>query len=259
MVDTAFWTDPYIQKLAPDLKLVFLYLLTNPLTNICGVYEVTDKQIAFDTGFSEDVIRSVFHRFETDGRCRRSGDWVAMRNWLKHQTNAPGVQEGIKRQLTQVPSDLADYVTGGFNPRSTPVQPTPNSTEPNPTELEVERPPHQLLALAWFKAYSAKTLRLVAPGTVEYLKAETLCARMDPKIAESTIAPYFSGDWWFTKDKNTKKPNYSFGGWVAHVTDILAAGPVKAKAKGWKCPNCGALNTHTGQVCMECKEGREGA
>ena len=124
----------------------------------------------------------------------------------------------------------------------------------------MDRPVHMKLAESWFRAYSSKTLRLVAPGPEHYEKAEKVCARMDAAIAESTIAPYFERDWWFTRDKVTKARAYSFGGWVAHLEEILAAGPVKAKAKGWACPKCGHHNTHQGATCMEChEEVRKGA
>lgn len=243
MVDTAFWTDPYVVTLPPDARLLFLYLLTNPLTNISGVYEITDRQIAFDTGFSLEVVVSALQRFEADGRLLRRGNWVALRNWIKHQSLSNDVRKGIARQIAAVPKELAEYVRGEtvqdrLAPSDTVPTPsdtvpdagTPNLTEPNSTELNrTERPPHMLLAESWYRAYSAKTVRLVAPGPDDYLKAETVCARMDPKDAESTIAPYFDKDWWFTRDKTSGRPAYSFGGWVAHIEEILAAGPVRER------------------------------
>lgn len=133
MIDTAFWTDPYIQLLDPSEKLVFLYLLSNPQANICGVYEITDRQTAFDTGFSIEVVRVCFQRFERDGRLMRAGNWVAFRNWIKHQAKAPGVQEGIRKQLAEVPPELADYARGStpVQPGLTPVEPTLDLTQLN--------------------------------------------------------------------------------------------------------------------------------
>ncbi len=52
IVNTKFWDDSYITRLTPTEKLLFLYLITNPLTNISGVYELPLKRVAFDTGFS---------------------------------------------------------------------------------------------------------------------------------------------------------------------------------------------------------------
>jgi hypothetical protein len=136
MVDTCYWDDPYIMALDPSEKLVFLYLLTNPLTTICGVYEIMTKRIAFDTGFDREVVERILERFERDDRCLYRDGWIAMRNWIKHQSLAPGVQEGIRRQLALVPREMAEYAAWG----STPVEPTLNLTKPN-REGEVEPPP----------------------------------------------------------------------------------------------------------------------
>jgi hypothetical protein len=50
VVNTRFWDDDYIMELGPTEKLVFLYVLTNPLTDLCGAYQITLKRISFDTG-----------------------------------------------------------------------------------------------------------------------------------------------------------------------------------------------------------------
>ena len=45
MIKTKFWDDDYISYLDSVEKLLFLYCLTNPLTNIAGIYEITLKRI----------------------------------------------------------------------------------------------------------------------------------------------------------------------------------------------------------------------
>ena len=112
LVDSCFWDDSYIVTLDPCEKLLFLYLLTNPLTNIAGVYEVSMKRIAFDTGFEQDTVKRILTRFERDGRCIYRDGWIAMRNWLKHQRVNPSVEKGIERSLAGVPKALAGYVKG---------------------------------------------------------------------------------------------------------------------------------------------------
>ena len=133
MIDTCYWDDTYVVTLDPSEKLVFLYLLTNPLTNICGVYEIATKRIAFDTGFDKEVVERILARFERDGRCVYRGGWVAMLNWIKHQRLNPSVEQGIARELEKVPQELAAYVRGETD---SPQSGTPNSTEPNSTELK---------------------------------------------------------------------------------------------------------------------------
>jgi hypothetical protein len=46
--------------------------------------------------------------------------------------------------------------------------------------------------------------------------------------------------------------------WVKPSTEKVET-TAKASAKGWECPSCHALNTHSGQICMSCHEGKEGA
>jgi hypothetical protein len=111
-VSTCFWDDAYIMRLDPSEKLLFMYLLTNPLTNISGVYQVTVKRIAFDTGFDQDVVTHILERFECDGKCIYRDGWVAMHNWLKHQNPSSKVLTGISALLKEAPEDLANYVQG---------------------------------------------------------------------------------------------------------------------------------------------------
>ena len=62
---TSFWRNTYIQdEMTPEDKYFYLYLLTNDQTKQIGVYQVTQKQIAFDTGYSQESIKALLHRFE---------------------------------------------------------------------------------------------------------------------------------------------------------------------------------------------------
>ena len=48
IIQTKFWSDPYIQELPTPTKLLYLYLLTNEHTTIAGVYEITERTIVFE-------------------------------------------------------------------------------------------------------------------------------------------------------------------------------------------------------------------
>jgi len=54
IVKDEFWTDPYIEDLDPSEKLLFLYLITNPLCNVAGIYESQITRIAYETGFEKE-------------------------------------------------------------------------------------------------------------------------------------------------------------------------------------------------------------
>ena len=65
MISPSFWTDRKIDEdFTPEDKYFYLYLLTNPHTNICGCYEVGLKQMAYETGYNTDTVKRLIERME---------------------------------------------------------------------------------------------------------------------------------------------------------------------------------------------------
>jgi len=103
-INTHFWKDNYIINLDPTEKLVYLYLLTNPLTNIAGIYEIHLKEIANDTGIIKDIIDTILKRFERDNKLKYCGGYVIIKNHLKHQDfKSPKIQSGIADIINSLP------------------------------------------------------------------------------------------------------------------------------------------------------------
>lgn len=57
-IHSKFWTDQAVEELSPKAKLVFLYLLTSPHRTPSGLYSMTQRRIARDTGLRMDGIKS---------------------------------------------------------------------------------------------------------------------------------------------------------------------------------------------------------
>ena len=106
IVNTRFWDDSYIARLSPNEKLVFLYLLTSPLTTIAGVYELPVKRASFDIGLTPKEIATILTSFEQDGKLVRHDDWIGLTNFIKHQSLNPKVREGIVAELERAPREL---------------------------------------------------------------------------------------------------------------------------------------------------------
>lgn len=106
VVNTRFWDDPYVAELNPTEKLVFLYLLTNALTTIGGVYELPLKRAAFDVGLPVKELKSVFEKLERDGKVVWQDGWVALVNFVKHQSLNPKVRRGIEIEHEKAPPEL---------------------------------------------------------------------------------------------------------------------------------------------------------
>lgn len=112
-IDTVFWDDNYITNLDPSEKLLFIYLITNPNTNISGIYQISLKRISLDTGIEKEMCEKIIGRFQKDDKVFYKDGWIVIGNFIKHQNfNSPFIKTGIERELKDVPSDLIPYIHG---------------------------------------------------------------------------------------------------------------------------------------------------
>lgn len=84
-IATSFWGDQYIEELTPTEKLLYLYLLTNRATLLCGLYECTERAMAYETGLPISDIREALKRFTADGKIIFDGGLVYVVNYARHQ------------------------------------------------------------------------------------------------------------------------------------------------------------------------------
>jgi len=116
IINTKFWIDDYSANLDPIEKLLFLYFLTNPYTEICGIYEIPLKHIALETGIDREMVLKIIARFEKDKKVFYRKGWVAIQNFAKHQANNPSVSKGVERGLNAIPiSVLDELVQSGYS------------------------------------------------------------------------------------------------------------------------------------------------
>ncbi len=126
-INTKFWDDSYIVKLDPIAKLLFLYCLTNPLTNICGIYEITIKRISFDTEIDEKIIMEILEKFEKAGKMKYHKGWLAIRNFIKHQKKSDNPKDkiniGIEKTINEAPGYLKKWILSPLKPLEAPSRP----------------------------------------------------------------------------------------------------------------------------------------
>lgn len=107
-ISTSFWDDEWIQTLDPSEKLLYLYYMTNPLTNIAGVYKIAPRRISFDTGFNTETINYIMQKFEKAGKVYRFGEYVILPSWPKHQKwdKKAMIKSGIISVLQDLPQEI---------------------------------------------------------------------------------------------------------------------------------------------------------
>lgn len=115
MVNTKFWVDNYIVTLKPIEKLLFLYFITNPFTNISGVYEMPLAQIELNTKLKAKEIVKILIKFEKDEKIFYENGWVAIKNFAKNQVDSAKIRKGIEDGLKIAPTSLVDRISGVKN------------------------------------------------------------------------------------------------------------------------------------------------
>jgi DNA-binding MarR family transcriptional regulator len=135
IVNTRFWDDSYIANLSPEQKLLYLYFLTNPLTNISGVYEVSMKRVAFDTGMNRKAISKTVDQFSMDGKIIYRDGWIGIVNFIKYQTLNPKVKKGILIELEKAPNEVRDRLSIDYGKLSDPNLNINSNSNNNPMRL----------------------------------------------------------------------------------------------------------------------------
>lgn len=106
-ISTSFWDDEWVQSVEPYERYLYLYLLTNPLTNLAGVYKIMDRRISFDTGIPQEKVAAAMERFAKAGKAVRIGEYIVIPHWPNHQqTGSFRVKLGLERILMALPEEV---------------------------------------------------------------------------------------------------------------------------------------------------------
>lgn len=108
-VHLKFWTDNKVtDDFTPEDKYFYLYLLTNPHTNLCGCWEYSLKQMSDETGYNKDTIERLIHRFESvHNVIKYSKDTkeILLLNWSKYNwTKSPKLEAAVKSEISKIKS-----------------------------------------------------------------------------------------------------------------------------------------------------------
>lgn len=98
VVKDEIWDDDWFFDLTPTEKLIWLFLLTNPRTNIAGIYKLNKRWAATACGVPVDTLSDALTTFVADGKIVYEDNWIALVNFHKHlYAKNPSIALGIKR------------------------------------------------------------------------------------------------------------------------------------------------------------------
>ena len=75
-IHSKIWTDPWFLDLSSNEKLVFIYLFSNDRVKLTGIYDISVKTIAYETGIDLSDVTAILDRFEADGKIHIASDEV---------------------------------------------------------------------------------------------------------------------------------------------------------------------------------------
>lgn len=106
-VSMSFWTDNKVSDdFTPEDRYFYLYLFTNPHTNLCGCYEVSIKQMANETGYNKDSIENLIDRFEKVHKVLRFSKEtkeILLLNWSKYNwTSSEKFRKPLAKEIESV-------------------------------------------------------------------------------------------------------------------------------------------------------------
>lgn len=113
----SFWRDPIVlEELTPTDKLFFLHLLTNDQTTQIGVYCITKKQIAFELGYSIDVVENLMDRFINQYKLIKYNTKtreLGIKHWGRYNFIKGGkpIEDCVRKELDEIKDkELLSYV-----------------------------------------------------------------------------------------------------------------------------------------------------
>lgn len=105
---TKFWSDNWIRKMNPLDRYLFIYLITNEHTNLCGIYELPIETMAFESGIDvRELENSMLPRLSP--KISYQDGWIFVMNFGKyHPEGSPKLQKGIEVAKSEVPQRIMD-------------------------------------------------------------------------------------------------------------------------------------------------------
>lgn len=120
-VQSSFWTDTKItDDFTPEDRYFYLYLFTNPHTNLCGCYEVSIKQMANETGYSADKIEKLIDKFSNTFavvKYSKTTKEILLVNWHKYNWNTSSrLRTGVQKEIEEIKcSEFSQYLMDVFS------------------------------------------------------------------------------------------------------------------------------------------------
>ena len=110
-VSLSFWEDiKIVDDFTPEDKYFYLYLLTNPHTNLLGCYQISFKQMTNETGYNKDTIEKLIDRMVSKHKVIEfdfETNEVFIKKWYKYNwTRSDKLLKNVEKSIQYIKSDI---------------------------------------------------------------------------------------------------------------------------------------------------------
>ena len=136
-VRQSFWTDAkVVDDFTPEDRYFYLYLMTNPHTNLCGCYELSFKCASDETGYTRETIERLIDRLEKVHnviRYSKQTKELLIIKWSDYNwTKSPDFRKPLSKEIELVKNhDFKGFLIDlyeGNDTVSTPCRQSPETT-----------------------------------------------------------------------------------------------------------------------------------
>lgn len=120
-IHLSFWQDTKVtDDFTPEDRYFYLYLLTNPHTNLCGCYEISIKQMANEMGYDVKKVDKLIERFSSIHnliRYSQSERELLIFHWSKYNwTSSEKFRKPLLQEIQNIKTDsFREYLLKMFN------------------------------------------------------------------------------------------------------------------------------------------------
>lgn len=102
-IHVSIWKDQWFLDLNSNEKLLFIYLFSNELASLAGIYKLPIKVIQFETDLSFDFINMTLDKFREDNKVYFEDGIVFILNMRKYNKGSSKVETRIQNDIDEVP------------------------------------------------------------------------------------------------------------------------------------------------------------
>ena len=109
-IHLSFWQDTKVtDDFTPEDRYFYLYLLTNPHTNLCGCYEISIKQMANEMGYDMKKVGKLINRFSFEHNLIRYSQTereLLIFHWPKYNwTSSEKFRKPLLQEIQSIKTD----------------------------------------------------------------------------------------------------------------------------------------------------------